>query len=177
MYYYSIIISTRAENCLDSFVEKAPIGNVWGELRILIGKRNNEGFSTCLRFSLHFFFFCVCTCWGFELCEGSPSWLLFSSNPCFWDNPANDFWGSVPDVSRASVSFGASFSLESLLSFESPKPMSVGTQAKLIILVMCLAKQVRPEWIVNKMVILLCSECAQRGIGDEHVFKSKCKSK
>ena len=56
MYYYFIIISTRAENCLDSFVEKAPIGNVWGELRILIGKRNNEGFSTCLRFSLHFFF-------------------------------------------------------------------------------------------------------------------------
>ena len=98
---------------------------------------------------------CVCICWGLELCEVSPSWLLFSSNPCFWDNPANNFWGSVPDVSRASVSFGASFSLESLLSFESPKPMSVGTQAKLIILVTCLAKQVRPEWIVNKMVILL----------------------
>lgn len=53
-----IIISTRAENCLDSFVEKVPIGNVWGELRILIGKRNNEGFSTCLHFSLQI----VCVC-------------------------------------------------------------------------------------------------------------------
>lgn len=44
-------------------------------------------------------------------------------------------------VSKASVSFGISFGLESLLSFEPTKPMSVGTGAKLIIFVKGLAEQ------------------------------------
>lgn len=67
---------------------------------------------------------------------------LFSSNPSYLDTPTKDFWGSVLGVSRASVSFGASFGLESLLS-EPTKPVSMATQAKFIVLVRCLAGQVR----------------------------------
>lgn len=46
---------------------------------------------------------------------------------------ANDFWGSVPGVGGVSVSFRASFGLESLLSSEPTKPVPVGAQAELII--------------------------------------------
>lgn len=56
---------------------------------------------------------------------------------------ANDFWGSVPGVGRASLSFGVPFGLESLLSSEPTKPVPVGTQAELIISVRGLAEQVR----------------------------------
>lgn len=86
------------------------------------------------------FFFFVLTIRAFDMflfCS------LFSSNPSYLHTPAKDFWGSVPGVSRASVSFGASFGLESLLSSEPTKPVSMATQAKLIILVRCLAEQVR----------------------------------
>lgn len=59
--------------------------------------------------------------------------LLILQQPQLPAHSANDFWGSVPGVSGASVSFGASFGSESLLSSEPTKPVPVGTQAELII--------------------------------------------
>ncbi|KAK2115590.1 hypothetical protein P7K49_006216, partial [Saguinus oedipus] len=57
-----------------------------------------------------------------------------ADNLSYLGTPANDFWGSVPGVGRAGVSFEASFGLESLPSSEPTKRRSTGTLAKLIIL-------------------------------------------
>lgn len=86
----------------------------------------------------------VFLCEGFELCEGFPFSPCSPTNPASWALPLMISAVLCQGVSRASVSFGTSFGLESLLSSERTKPVSVGTQAKLIILVRCLAEQVRP---------------------------------
>lgn len=86
------IIVSRGENYLDSIAEKILIGNIWGELRILICERNNEAFSTgLLSFSPTSLF--VQRIWALW---GIPLFSLFSNKPSFLGTPANDFGGSVP---------------------------------------------------------------------------------
>lgn len=115
------------------------------ELEVLICKRNNEAFSICFAYSLQVF--CAK---ALSLVKDSP----FA--PCSPAIPATCalllmISGVLCQGSAgASVSFGASFGLKSPLSSEPTKLVSAGTQAKLIILVRCLAEQVRGNESLTK---------------------------
>lgn len=87
---------------------------------------------------------------------------LFFQDSCSLGLLANDFWGLVPEVIRANVSFGASFALKSLVSSKPIQSVSGGTQAKLFLSPGRLIEQVRWGGIFSEMLIRLCSECAPR---------------